>query len=415
MNVLHINWSDNVGGAGLAAYRLHSGLKRLGIVSRMLVKAKATSDAGIQVLADSRSFDNLMARIARWATETLSLQYVFYPSSFCLLRAACLREADVINLHNTHGRYFSHTVLPWLSRRHPVIWTLHDMWSMTGHCPYSYDCQRWQEGCGSCPRLSDYPSLRWDTTALLWKIKEWTYARARLTIVTPSRWLAALAKESPLLGRFEVHCIPNGLDTNLFRPTPQRAARDALNIGMEDKVILLSAHSLADPRKGGQLLKSALNHLAQTELRDATLLVVGESAEEWKAMGRFHVLPLGVVSDDRLLAACYSAADLFVLPTLADNLPNGVIEAMACGTPPVSFDVGGVSDAVRHLETGYLAHARDVEDLANGIRLLLTDDGLRQRLADRGRTLVESEYGMELQAKRYLALYQSLMDERNGK
>ena len=414
MNVLHINSADNIGGAARAAYRLHTGLQQLGVVSRMLVKEKATSDPDVQLLQSSGPFIKLVDRAARVATGLLSLQYLFYPSSFGLPRSAWGREADLTNLHNTHGGCFSHTGLPWLSRERPVVWTLHDMWSMTGHCAYSYDCQRWQTGCGSCPRLSDYPSLQWDTTALLWKIKNWVYNRSRLTIVTPSRWLASLASSSPLLSRFPVHCIPNGLDTKVFRPMAREAARDVLNIARKGRIILFSAHSLADPRKGGDLLKAALDRLARTDLSDVSLLVGGQDAEEWQAPACFDVVSLGAVSDDQLLSACYAAADLFVLPTLADNLPNGPLEAMACGTPSVSFRVGGVSDAVRHLETGYLAPAGDVEGLAHGIRLLLTDDDLRLKLGHRSRQVAEAEYTMELQAKRYLALYQSLIEERNA-
>lgn len=381
----------------------------------MLVKHKATSDPDVRVLQSSRFPGKLADRVVKAATGILSLQYLFYPSSFCLTRSTLVHEADVINVHNTHDRFFSHTALPWLSRGRPIVWTLHDMWSMTGHCAYSYDCQRWQKGCGSCLHLSNYPSLFHDTTALLWKIKDWVYARSLLAIVTPSRWLASVASQSPLLSRCPVHCIPYGLDTNVFRPMAQEAARDVLNIAQGQRVILFSAHRLADPRKGGDLLEAALEHLARTDLSTTSLLVVGEGAEEWQTVARFDVLPLGRVLDDQLLAACYSAADLFVLPTLADNLPNGPIEAMACGTPSVSFHIGGVSDAVRHLQTGYLAQPGDVEDLAKGIHLLLTDDDLRRRLAHRGREVVESEYRLELQAQRYMALYQSLIEERNAK
>jgi glycosyltransferase involved in cell wall biosynthesis len=412
LNVLHISTSDNLGGSGRSAYRIHTGLKRLGVHSRMLVGTKVTDDADVELIARNRylqKFDDWANRI----TGRLSYQYLFYPSSLSVLRRAWMREADVVQLYNTHGGYFSHTVLPLISRRRSLVWRLSDMWPMTGHCAYSFDCERWKTGCGSCPILSDRPELYRDTTALLWRIKNWVFARSALTIVAPSNWIRGLAKESPLLGRFDVKLIPNGLDTDVFRPVQKELAREQLGIASSQQVILFGAHSVLDKRKGAALMREALERIAEADgALKITLIVAGLGAEQWSANLPFDVRLLGHITSDEQLASLYSAADVFVLPTLAENLPNGVLESMACATPAVTFNVGGCPDAVRHMETGYLANYLDAEDLARGIKLILRDAVLRQRLGHRSREVVEAEYNMQLQAQRYKALYNQLMEDR---
>ncbi|MEO8435094.1 MAG: glycosyltransferase family 4 protein [Pyrinomonadaceae bacterium] len=408
-NVLHISTSDNLGGSGRAAYRIHTGLRSLGVRSRMLVGIKATDDPDVDLIARGaflQTLDDWSNRL----TGRLSFQYLFYPSSLALLRREWVRQADVVQLYNSHGGYFSHTVLPVLSRQRPVVWRLSDMWPMTGHCAYSFDCERWKTGCGSCPILSDSPELYRDTTALLWRIKDWIFARSALTIVAPSKWIRGLAAASPLLGRFDVKLIPNGLDTDVFRPLPREVARAQFGIPASAQVVLFSAHSILDKRKGAALIQEALERLAgPADSVKPTLVVVGFGAQQWISELPFEVMLLDHINSDDQLAALYSAADVFVLPTLAENLPNGVVESMACGTPAITFNVGGCPDAVRHMETGYLANYRDAEDLARGIKLILSDADLRRRLGQRSRQVVEAEYNIQLQAHRFKDLYQQLL------
>jgi glycosyltransferase involved in cell wall biosynthesis len=347
--------------------------------------------------------------------DGLSLQYLFYPTSFMLPLMRWVQEADVVQVFNTHGGYFNHLALAPLSRARPVIWRLSDMWALTGHCAYSYECERWQTGCGACPHLDEYPRLNRDTSALLWRMKKWIYARSRLTIVTPSVWLASLARRSPLLNRFPIHVIPNGLDTEVFRPSPRSLVRQRLGLDPDGHVVMFSAASILLERKGAAYLKEALLQLSSDIKKKLTLLVVGREADGWQMDGPFRIKTLGHLNDDEALAAAYSASDVFVLPTLAENLPNGILESMACGTPVVSFDVGGVSDAVRHMETGYLAGYRDVADLAKGIQLLLDDAPLRTRMSGQCRVAVKREYSLALQTRRFLDLYNDAIAQHRSR
>ena len=411
MNVLHINYWDDHGGAGKAGYRLHLGLWRMGIESRLLVKRKVTTDPNVAEIMPptTRWWQRLAELVSDRGTERLGWQYLYYPSSFRLLHHPWVQQADVVNLHVTHTNYFSHTVLPCLSRERPVVWTLHDMWAITGHCVHSLDCARWQTGCGKCPYLADYTALRRDTTAWLWKVKRWLYQRSRLTLVTPSRWLGDLARQSPLLAGVDVFVIPNGVDTDVFRPADKALVRQALGIDAESRVVMFGAANPEDSRKGGHLLLAGLNRLAPTLMRQITLLIVGRGGDDWQAKCDFKVLAVGPVVNERFMAMCYAAADMFVLPTLADNLPNSLLESLACGTPCVSFGVGGVDEVVRPDETGYLAWPGDAYDLARGITLLLTDHSLRCRLSTRCREVAVREYAVEVQAQRYRELYEQLI------
>jgi glycosyltransferase involved in cell wall biosynthesis len=397
-NVLHISASDAGGGSSRSAFRIHSGLRELGWGSRMLVGQQRTEDVDVRLLKRNvawRAADRAFGAVA----DRLDLQYVFYPSSFGVAADPWFRDADVVQLYNTHGSYFSHTALPLLSRRRPVVWRLSDQWPFTGHVVYSYDCERWRHGCGSCPYLDVYPRLTRDTTAVLWRWKNAVYARSRLTIVAPSRWLEGLARESPLLRRFDVRRIPNGIDLDVFRPRDRAAARAALGLDPSRPLVLFAALYEGDRRKGGRELAAALRRL---EGVDFDLAVAGPDVVDFPR----PVRALGTIADEERLALAYAAADVFVAPSLAENLPNSVLESLASGTPCVAFDVGGIPDAVRDGETGRLVRLGDLDGLAEAIRAVLVDDG---DLGRNGRRLAEREFSAELEARRFAELYEELL------
>jgi len=400
LNVLHISESDAAGGAGRAAYKLHRGLNGLGHESRMLVGRKVTQDDDIRPLKRNlvwRALDRASGELL----DLLSLQYVFYPSSFGVLGDAWFRDADVVQLHNLHGSYFGFTALPALSRRRPVVWQLHDQWGMTGHVAYSLDCERWRHGCGACPYLGEYPRLRNDTTALLWRLKNLVYDHSQLTLVVPSQWMADLVRASPLLSRFNVRHIPTGIDLAVFKPGSQEDARRRLRLPLDRRIVFFAAANINERRKGLHLLAEAFRRLD-----DPPLLLVAGSGTVARAIETRY---LGQVADEEVLADAYRAADIFAVPTLADVLTQTAPESIACGTPCLSFDRGGVIDVVRHLETGYLARFGDVNGIAEGLRTLLGDQELRERLQRRCREVAENEFSVDVQVRRYAELYDELV------
>ena len=400
LNVLHISESDAAGGAARTAYKVHKGLNGSGHVSRMLVGRKVTGDGDIRRIKRSdgwRAADRAFGELS----DRLDLQYLFYPSSFAVARDPWFREADVVQLHNLHGSYFSFTALPTLTRRRPTVWLLQDQWAFTGHVAYSLDCERWRHGCGSCPYLAEYPRLRRDTTALLWRLKRRVYERSLLTLIVPSRWMLELVRASPLLSRFPVERIPHGVDTAVFRPMPKDEARRRLGLPEDRPLVLFSASDLNEPRKGLHLLEKALARMDEPPL----LALAGAGEVPRHVETRW----LGSISDDALLAQAYAAADVLAVPTVADALTQTAIESIACGTPCVAFDRGGVTDVVAHLDTGYQARFVDVDDLARGLETVLAD---AERYAQRCREVAEREFSVDVQVRRYVALYEHVLDGR---
>ena len=404
MKILHVNQSDVSGGAAIAAYRLHQGLLAQQIESHLLVgKATIKSDRVAEV-SRSRRVEAQLARL----TNELGLNYLNHINTFGVSKHSFYKQADILNFHNLHTGYFNYLAIPSLTKTKPAVFTLHDMWSFTGHCAYSYDCDRWKTGCGQCPYLEIYPAIRRDNTHLEWKLKDWVYSQSNLTIVTPSRWLTEQAQQS-MLNRFSIHYIPYGIDTELYQPLDSEQCRAVLGIPTHKNVLMFGADSLSDNRKGGDLLFQALSCLPDALKADTVLLMIGSNSESIsKAIG-MQTIELGYVGSDRLKAIAYSAADLFIFPTRADNLPLVLQESMACGTPMVSFKVGGVPDLVRPGITGYLATPEDADDFSIGIVQLLEDKALRDRMGRNCREIALEEYPLKLQAQRYLELYRQLL------
>jgi glycosyltransferase involved in cell wall biosynthesis len=405
MNVLHINQSDIGGGAAIAGYRLHQSLIAQGVQSRQLVGHKETTSDLVAEVPRSRHLEKNIDRITRrlgfnsisHQTTPNITQHPFYP------------EADILNFHNLHGGYFNYLAIDNLTTTKPAVFTLHDMWSFTGHCAYTYACTKWKTGCGQCPDLATYPAIAHDTTAIEWKLKNWVYSRSNLTIVTPSQWLADQARAS-MLNRFPIHHIPNGIDTDIYQPIDNAQCRTVLNIPDGKHVLMFGAASLSDTRKGGDLLHKALLGLPPSLKANIILLTLGRGGESIGESLGIPTISLGYVSSDHLKAIAYSAADLFVFPTRADNLPLVLQESMACGTPMASFDIGGVPDLVRPHLTGYLAKPEDADDLCHGITQLLKDENLRSQRSAQCRAIALAEYSIELQAQRYLELYRNLLE-----
>ena len=231
---------------------------------------------------------------------------------------------------------------------------------------------------------------------------------SNLTIITLSHWLTEQAKAS-MLSRFPIHHIPNGIDTDAYQPLDRHLCKAVLGIPQNKKVLLFGADSLKDKRKGGDLLFNALQQLPQSLKAEVLLLTFGNGSEAITAKLGIPTIGLGYISSDRLKSMAYSAADLFIFPTRADNLPLVLQESMACGTPMVSFDIGGVPDLVRPMVTGYLAKPEDAKDFCNGIVELLENEQLQQTMSVNCRTIALTEYSLELQAERYIKLYKEIL------
>ena len=409
MKILHINQSDVGGGAGIAAYRLHQGLLSSGVNSRLLVGKKITASELVSSVIRTPRIEKRLSGLAGW----LGLNYVHLLGTFLVPRHIFFKDADIIHFHNLHMEYFNYLAIPRLTTGKHAVITLHDLWFFTGHCAYPYDCERWKTGCGGCPRLQEYPGVRRDNTKIEWKLKKWVCKRSNISVVAPSRWLAEEARKS-ILGSFPIHFIPHGIDTQAYQPIDKELCRDVLGIPAGRKVLMFGAPSLSDHRKGGDLLVNALRSLPEELKREVVLLTIGDQGDAISDIVGMTTISLGYVSSDRLKSIAYSAADLFVFPTRADIFGLVLLESMACGTPMVSFEVGGVPDLVRPDITGYLAKPQDYRDFAQGVMSLLEEDKLRMNMANQCREIALKEYSIDLMAKRYIALYEQVIFGSNA-
>ena len=419
MNVVHLSTSDSGGGAARAAYRLHRGLQGLNIETEMYVRDKCSSNASVRALNPDGHLAGKLRRLWRYGR----IQLAFAPyrlsrpnhlelfsddrSRFREELVVQLPSADVYDLHwivqfVDLQAFFEHTTAP-------VVWTLHDMNAFTGGCHYNVGCERYAASCGHCPQLGS--AREQDLSRSVWSRKQATYRNAihedRLHIAAPSEWLGREARRSELLGEAPVHVIPNGLDHTTFRPRNEQKTRRGLGVPDGHNVVLFVAQSTTKHRKGFSLLAEALGAL---DMEDTTLLSVGDG--EPSLSGNLPHVHAGRIEDDEALSRVYSLADIFVIPSRQDNLPNTVLESMACGTPVVGFNVGGIPDMVRPSETGWLAETGNVRELRQAIETALENDEERERMGRRCREVVGEEYTLERQARQYRALYESVLNQQ---
>lgn len=418
MKVVHLSTYDLKGGAALSAYRLHRGLLRIGQDSSMLVKIQLSQDPTVREFVLPM---DLARRGRRWARRRAIVRsarpYVkSRPSGFELFSedrtpygGAVLDQVppcEVMNLHWVAAYLDYEQFMQAASRRAVIVWTLHDMNAVTGGCHYDLGCGRFAQRCGACPQLgSEDPN---DLAGQVWDRKRAIFERfdpRKLCVVTPSRWLGQVVKQSPIFSRFRVETIPYGVNLDDFAPRDRAAARDVLGIPQDVHVILFLAEMVDNRRKGFSLLEEAFSGCSRVVDR-LWLLSVGHNPPRLKAdISGSH---LDYVGNDRVLSLAYSAADLFVIPSLQDNLPNTVLEAMACGTPVIGFDVGGIREMVRPGVTGALVEPGDVGGLCDAMGALLKDSATRHRMSQQARAIALTDYPLLTQARRYAELYREL-------
>ena len=411
---LLLNSYDLRGGAARAAYRLHQGLQRISVPSHMLVQGLSSSDE--TVLATNQTKCGKGFAKLRPALNALPLKL----NSQCDSRTYSIQwlpdtipsrvrqfNPDLVNLHWICDGYLQIESLVMIGK--PLVWTLHDMWAFTGGCHYSQACDRYLNACGSCPQLSSKRNL--DLSRWVWKRKSHAWKQLQLTIVTPSQWLKDCVASSSLLRNFPVTVIPNGIDTEQYRPIDQRLARDLLRLPRESYLLLFgSLHGGADPRKGFALLNAALQVLSKSEMGSPIeLVVLGASQPKETLELDFRCHYLGRFHDDISLALAYSAADVCVAPSTQENLSNTVLESLACGTPCVTFEIGGMPDLIEHQKNGYMAKPFDAEDLAAGIRWILDEGDRYQQLSEYACQKIKAEFTLQQQAHRYLDLFQETL------
>jgi glycosyltransferase involved in cell wall biosynthesis len=311
-------------------------------------------------------------------------------------------KPNIINLHWVCGGYMQVESVPKFNK--PLVWTLHDMWPFTGGCHYSEGWDHYTKSCGSCPQL--HSTKESDLSRWVWQRKAKAWKNIDLTLVSPSAWLAKCASSSSVFKDYRVEVIPYGIDIQKYKPINSQWAREILNLPKDKQIVLFGiAGGTSNRWKGFNLLVSALQSLSKSGWKDRIeLLVFGSSQPENAVELGFKAHYLGNLADDISLATVYAAADVFVAPSVYDNLPNTVMEAGACGIP----------DMIEHCSNGYLAKPYETEDLARGIAWVLEDRDRHQKLCRSARLKVEEKFTLQVQARAYKNLYEEILQAANG-
>jgi glycosyltransferase involved in cell wall biosynthesis len=415
LRVVHVSTTDERGGAARAAQRLHHALRAGGVTSRMVVAQRFSDDPDVEEYNPCSPAPAVVGRACfrlgrRMHRPDFSKAGGFFSTDWGVTGsrlASQLPETDVVNLHWITD-LFDYSSLPALAARQPIVWTFHDMNAFTGGCHYSGLCERFTAHCGSCPQLMTSTGEE-DLTRHVLERKSRILARVapeHLTVVSPSAWLANEAQRSTLFKGFDTRVIPNGVDAQEFRPVPRLEARARFNLPADGRIVLFVAEQVADRRKGLRLLLKAFQQLRA--IPNLLLVTLGRGGHEMSSSEK--VRHLGSLDSSESLRAAYSAADVFAMPSLQDNLPNTILETMACGTPVAGFAAGGVGEAVVDGESGLLARTGDFSALAAALRAILESSRLQAEFSAKARERIEREYTIERQAARYAALYGKVIE-----
>lgn len=408
MKILQLNISDVQGGASIACYRLHKALQRQNIDSHMLVRDKKSTDPSISSVIQSN-----ILNVALCYLDHLPLlayphrQYPLYNLQWVpdfLIPKVKKYNPDILHIHWINDGFINIGTLSQIQI--PIVWTLHDAWAFTGGCHYPGSCVAYQEQCGDCLQLQSKKSD--DLSRWVWKRKMGAWKDTNFTIIVPSRWLGKLAQASSLFKHFKIEVLPNGIDSNIFQPCPVQETRKIMGLPIDKKLILFGGKNATnDKRKGFHYLIKALNILTEKSKLTFEVAVFGSQCDPKQFI--FPIHNLGTINDEKLLARVYASCDVFIAPSLEDNLPNTVIESLSCGTPVVAFNIGGMPDMIDHQINGYLAKPYESEDLAQGIYWILSDEQRLRWCREMARKKVENEFDIHISTQKHIVLYNEVV------
>ena len=410
MRVLIVNTSERTGGAAVAASRLMKALNNNGVKAKMLVRDKESDALTVVGLPKSPMlhWHFLWERFVIFCRLHFSRKHLFdidiANTGSDITRLREFQEADVIHLHwINQGMLSLSGIRKILQSGKPVVWTMHDIWPATGICHLTLGCHYFVNRCANCKYLSGGGGNN-DLSSRIWRKKQQMQADEKIYYVACSRWLESEAKSSALLKGQKITSIPNPIDTHIYKKGNKLEARQRLGLPLDKKLILFASQRVTNAYKGMSYLVDALTKCQAP----CEIVILGGHAEEVVEQLPMKAHPLGYVNDEQRIVDVYNAADVFVLPSLSENLPNTIMEAMACGVPCVAFKVGGIPEEIDHLKNGYVAAYRDATDLAKGIQWVLQEADY-ESLSQQAVHKVTQCYSQQSVALKYLDVYQQAM------
>ena len=410
MRILHISQFDWSGGAERIAWNLHQASRQRNHQSQMLVGWKRSESLDVTSLVPQKGdgISYLLYRALCYFERRYGLQAVGYWMAGNWWRRNNV-PWDIVHMHNLHGRYFDLGLIPAIARKAHLVITLHDCWLFTGHCAHVMSCERWKSGCGRCPDLITYPGIDHDSTYLNWSLKYHLLKESNPVIVTPSKWLARMVADSPILRRSRCFVIYNGVDTEQFRPGDRHYARYKLGLPVDKVLLLYIANGGLNStwhKDPALLLRAMQKMVADGAAEKLHLIVVGGTATLPPDL-QLHVTQISRMNEG--LETLYQAADVAVYPTKVDNCPLVPLEAMSCGLPVISTNVGGVPELVTK-DTGFLVAPGDVEGFVSAVQLCY-ESHVRNQLGYNARKRVEQRFSASQMVNGYFNLWDELANE----
>ena len=442
LRILQVSSADIAGGAERVAWDLFQAYRRRGYQSWLAVGSKHSNDPDVFTIPNDEqkrswtrlwlglserlhrspqnSFGKLdprrialkLSQPVRSIHQVVGMEDFNFPGTRELLKLTPQR-ATLLHCHNLHGDYFDLRALASLSRKIPVVLTLHDAWLLSGHCAHSFDCERWQSGCGQCPDLTIYPAIRRDATAYNWRRKRQIFASSQMYVATPCKWLMNKVQKSMLAPAIaEARVIPYGIDLSVFHPGDQQATRAKLNLPGDARIFLFAANNARRSIwKDYETMQEAIRRVAGsagTEQLKVIFVTLGSDGPT-ERLGHAELRFVPFQSEAATVADYYRAADVYLHAARADTFPNTVLEALACGTPVVATAVGGIPEQIEDGNTGFLVPAGDSAMMEQRITKLLENDEVRIEMGLAAAESAGKRFSLEREVNDYLKWYHDIV------
>lgn len=424
LKVVHLNTYDGNGGAGRACMRLNRALLSQNVDSKVIVHYKFGKNPQIGTFnknpvqkayaAATIILERIMAKRYLKPLSRTPFSFTWFGRS--VIRHPEVKNADIIHLHwINHGFLDPKHIAQIAKLNKPVVWTFHDSNAFTGGCHVRYTCDHYMRECGNCPLLINEGEN--DISHKIWQQKRKAYDMLDFAVAAPSSWMQASVKNSSLMLGKAVNHIPNTLETDIFKPTDKKLAKQKAGLPT-DKFIFLSGFmpSRKDLHKGTQYLLDSLELLKQrlgAEASQVELVIFGNRGTEGVPDFPFKTSFLGTISNDEQLAQYYAAADAFLIPSLEDNLPYTVMESLASGTPVIAFTTGGIPDMVKHEYNGYLATYKSADSFTDGMEWIIKNPE-QERIQEQARQTIMDTFSEEVIAQKHIHLYQNLLKKEGA-
>lgn len=416
MKVTIISTYETHGGGSIAAKRLSLALNKTSEVeAKLLVDLAQTKDPQVTEVANTkwkkrwRKFHFILERVLFIPFELSKKERYSFSTAYFgtdISKHPLVQEADVLHLHWVNQNFLSHkNIRQLIELGKPMVITMHDVWYFTGGCHYTRECDHFTKNCGNCILIKHAGES--DLSRKAWKIKHDMYSD-RMKFVACSNWLADLAKTSSLLKLEQVSCIPNPIDRSVFNQKDKQLSRKVFSLPEDKILILYVAVKVDNERKGYHYLSAALKKIYESDSalkKDIEIIVMGGVDDPSLVNFYFPTHFLGRLSNVDAIVSCYNAADLFIAPSLEDNLPNTIVESISCGTPVVAFNIGGIPDIIEHKYNGYLAAYKDESDLVNGIEWVLAQPDISEKCLEKA----EKTFSEDVVSPQFIDLYRSIL------